>query len=368
MMVLMKMLRPLVENNAWDYCIVWKFGDDPSRCIEWMGCCCSGSQGVCRNVKEEIELLHVPYLCRDVYVKHSIRTSACEKLAMIPSSLSLFHGIHGEVAVSKQPMWLSNDSIGTQIVVPVEGGLIELYRSKHIPEDRRMIENLISRLGVIVDHGLHVDESKNCLSSYLYHHTGPTSELLFAVPQPTTHSLTQGEDKAFKKIKNKKVRGSKYKSKNLDAERNRRQRIKDGLYTLRALVPKISKMDHASIVGDAVDYIIDLQKNIKELQDELKELEEQDCEVNDDEVEVEVEVHEIGAREFLLKLMCSYKPGQFLRIMETVDSLGLEVIDINITTCNASVLNVLNLKAKDKDVAAKSLRDSLLTVCSIKAM
>ncbi|KAJ0537313.1 putative transcription factor MYC/MYB [Helianthus annuus] len=122
MMVLMKMLRPLVENNAWDYCIVWKFGDDPS----------SGSQGVCRNVKEEMELLHVPYLCRDVYVKHSIRTSACEKLAMIPSSLSLFHGIHGEVAVSKQPMWLSNDSIGTQIVVPVEGGLIELYRSKHV--------------------------------------------------------------------------------------------------------------------------------------------------------------------------------------------------------------------------------------------
>ncbi|KAJ0537314.1 putative transcription factor bHLH family [Helianthus annuus] len=211
-----------------------------------------------------------------------------------------------------------------------------------------------------------------------------------------------GDDKAFKKTKNKKVRGSKYKSKNLDAERNRRQRIKDGLYTLRALVPKISKcmiglceqMDHASIVGDAVDYIIDLQKNIKDLQDELKELEEQDSEVNDDEVEVckrpektyynfgfkciisfeslfmkvEVEVHEIGAREFLLKLMCSYKPGQFLRIMETVDSLGLEVIDINITTCNASVLNVLNLKAKDKDVAAKSLRDSLLTVCSIKAM
>ncbi|KAL9997046.1 putative transcription factor bHLH family [Helianthus debilis subsp. tardiflorus] len=202
-----------------------------------------------------------------------------------------------------------------------------------------------------------------------------------------------GDDKAFEKTKNKRVRGSKYKSKNLDAERNRRQRIKDGLYTLRALVPKISKMDHASIVGDAVDYIIDLQKNIKELQDELKELEEQDSEVNGDEVEVckpqktsynfgfkciigfeslfmkvEVEVHEIGAREFLLKLMCSYKPGQFLRIMETVDSLGLEVIDINITTCNASVLNILNLKAKDKDVAAKSLRDSLLTVCSIKAM
>ncbi|KAL4559523.1 hypothetical protein LXL04_031663 [Taraxacum kok-saghyz] len=37
----------------------------PTRHIEWIGCCCSGSHGVCKNVKEEndeIEL-NVPYLC-----------------------------------------------------------------------------------------------------------------------------------------------------------------------------------------------------------------------------------------------------------------------------------------------------------------
>jgi hypothetical protein len=27
----MERLRPLVDSNAWDYCVVWKFGDDPSR-------------------------------------------------------------------------------------------------------------------------------------------------------------------------------------------------------------------------------------------------------------------------------------------------------------------------------------------------
>lgn len=26
-------LRPLVETMAWDYCIVWQFGYDPSRYI-----------------------------------------------------------------------------------------------------------------------------------------------------------------------------------------------------------------------------------------------------------------------------------------------------------------------------------------------
>lgn len=24
-------LRPLVDSKNWEYCVVWKFGDDPSR-------------------------------------------------------------------------------------------------------------------------------------------------------------------------------------------------------------------------------------------------------------------------------------------------------------------------------------------------
>ncbi|KAK9063450.1 hypothetical protein SSX86_017320 [Deinandra increscens subsp. villosa] len=350
MKVLIKMLRPLVETKSWDYCIVWKFSHDPdpdpSRGIEWVGCCCSGSQGVCENVKEENHEigLHVPYICKDTYIKHMIRTSACEKLAMVPSYLSLYHGIHGEVAVSKQPFWLSNvsiilsDSIGTQIIVPVEGGLIELFRSKHVPEDERMIETLISRLGIVVDHGLQENYSENYPSSYLYHHIPPKYQLLFPISQGLSsvflvvethfclafetyklilllihHSTCilfinfvldfwlvkdeiylkamhmgciclhllfhdiSGDDKDFMTTKHKKLNESKYRSKNLVTERNRRKRINDGLYTLRALVPNISKMDKASIVGDAVEYIKDLQRNVKVLQDELKELEESDC-------------------------------------------------------------------------------------------
>lgn len=65
------------------------------RFIKWIGCCCSGSShGVCKNVKEETDELELntPYLCKDTYVKHSVRTKACEKLAVIPSSLPLYPG------------------------------------------------------------------------------------------------------------------------------------------------------------------------------------------------------------------------------------------------------------------------------------
>lgn len=409
---ILELLRPLAESKAWDYCIVWKIGDDPSRCIEWIGCCCSGSQGVCKNVKEENDEmeLHMPYMCKDTYIKHSLRSNACEKLAMIPSYLPLYPGVHGEVAMSKQPFWPSNDSAGTQLVVPVDGGLIELFRSKYVPADQRMIETLMAQLGIIVDFGFHEKDSKTLLNPYPYHHIVPKLELLFPVPQPISLDPTRvsqnrvidesknslgysnsGDGKEIKKAKHKTGK-EQFRSKNLVTERNRRQRMKDGLYTLRALVPRISKMDKAAIVGDAIEYIKELEKNVKELQDELKELEAQDCTMNDCEVEVckpkrafessnqtsakphfcvsnaadkktevQVEVHQIGARDFLLKVICSHKADGFLRIMETIDSLGLEVIDVNVTTCNGYMSNILSVKAKGKEVSGKNLKDLLLT-------
>ncbi|KAK9167851.1 hypothetical protein Scep_003042 [Stephania cephalantha] len=221
--------------------------------------------------------------------------------------------------------------------------------------------------------------------------------------------------------------GRRHQSKNLVAERKRRKKLNDRLYALRALVPKITKMDRASILGDAIEFVKELQKQVKELQDELEELpngdgvdkqhiskiditnpnstahqsempnengsicvgnkleahndslldglnvgsrstsrskQSQDYVVSDDktqQMEVQVDVTQINGSEFYLKVFCEYKPSGFVRLMEAMNSLGLEVTNANVTTFRGLVLNVFKVEKRDNElVQADHVRESLL--------
>ncbi|KAJ6715701.1 TRANSCRIPTION FACTOR SCREAM2-RELATED [Salix koriyanagi] len=62
-------------------------------------------------------------------------------------------------------------------------------------------------------------------------------------------------------------------SRTLISERRRRGRMKEKLYALRSLVPNITKMDKASIIGDAVLYVQELQKQANKLRADIASLE-----------------------------------------------------------------------------------------------
>ncbi|KAI3846353.1 hypothetical protein MKX03_035512 [Papaver bracteatum] len=285
--------------------------------------------------------------------------------------------------------------------------------------------------------------------------------------------------------------GRPHQSKNLVAERKRRKKLSDRLYKLRALVPNISKMDRAAILGDAIEYVQELQKQVKDLQDELEDQPpgDHDQHFQDDynerrknnkqqqissclqlqfdhhqngtsgwptandqhqhdhqtvattgskigladnnhqhqqylagttaarcssisnnnnnnsnivincsqqpsnnnqqssstptwddshgddkqqtqQMEPQVEVNQIERNEFFLKVLCEHKPGGFGRLMEAMNSLGLEVTNANVTTFRSLVLNVFKVEKRDNDemVQADHVRDSLLEITRDRMM
>ncbi|KAF8399705.1 hypothetical protein HHK36_015575 [Tetracentron sinense] len=459
-------LRPIVGTKSWDYCVVWKLGDDPARYIEWMGCCCGGAESA--NTKEGADQ-HVFPTCRDEAFRHPVRTKACVALANLPCCLPLNSGYF-------------NKSVQTRVLIPVVGGLIELFVAEHIPRDQEIIEFVMTQCNISREQETmsvlcSADDSLNkqllCPISmplmdyyistgrqqFLLSETQPDYAPCFeisstgsfdsgsscwsqkatalkksvrnsrrksltksSVPQESGCSnnlIKQEMDLVSKRGKQMcredhlKVRrsldGEHFHSKNLVMERNRRNRIRENLFALRALVPKISKMDRLSILVDALKYIEELQKKVKKLQDEIMEMEQEDYNQNNVELEipnsdgvsyggvsdkkvteedngfryfsptdqnqnssntndmerqmeVQVEVYQIGANEFFLKFFCEKRRGGFTRLMEAINSLGLQVTDVNVTTFKGKVLNILKLEvsmANNEEVQEHQLRDTL---------
>lgn len=57
-----------------------------------------------------------------------------------------------------------------------------------------------------------------------------------------------------------------------------------------------------------------------------------------------LEVHETGEGEFLIRVTQEHKRDGFKRLIEAVDSCGLEIINVNVTRLDLTVMTILNVK------------------------
>ncbi|KAL1545063.1 transcription factor bHLH90-like isoform X1 [Salvia divinorum] len=431
-----ELLREVIDSQPWDYCVIWKLGDDPSRFIEWGACCCGGGR---RGVGIKIKAENLIDECKDSLIKHPITTNACRKLAQLPSSIPLYSGIHGDVVMTNRARWTTQSNAdvelkGTQVLIPVTWGLIELFTTKNVPRDQKIIDYISARFRrhfkqeTMIENAessfqencpppfLHLNlgcqlsqttnyssfEGSSTCSSLSNEHQlvqlGPDHHVMSDmsleksskgyVDSPRLRrkkcadfALTNGNEKVGTKNRQKTERGP-FKSKNLMTERNRRKRIKDREYALRALVPNISKMDKVGTLVDAADYIKELQGSIRNYHQELKALEKEECNEVSATAErpllvcdyadkkgsgsekagilVGVEVIQLGVKEFLVKIISKQRVGAFSRLMECIDCLGLEVAHANVTTLHGLVSNVLTVEAMRSNLDPNTLKHSFV--------
>ncbi|KAL4376380.1 hypothetical protein GQ457_02G015750 [Hibiscus cannabinus] len=157
-----------------------------------------------------------------------------------------------------------------------------------------------------------------------------------------------------KKTKSKRLEGQP--SKNLMAERRRRKRLNDRLSMLRSIVPKISKMDRTSILGDTIDYMKELLERVKKLQEDetkvgfnhlslvnnMKELKPYEMLVRNS-PKFDVEMSGTDTR---IDIRCATKPGLLLSTVNTLEALGLEI-----QQCVISCFNDFSMQASCSEVA-----------------
>ncbi|XP_039010131.1 transcription factor ABORTED MICROSPORES-like [Hibiscus syriacus] len=256
---------------------------------------------------------------------------------------------------------------GTQVLIPVLGGLIELFASNHIPKDHSVIELVTSQCNAVLKPELTSAESytkanlDRCpsiehppfASDSAYMSQGEKFKHLigthYGTKRPRCSQNVSEQQARFVPDRDESVNN---RMRTTEQPEKEKYNSKNFTSPMISLFPNLL-MDKPAILTDAIEFVEDLQQEKKKLEKELMEIEDNISAVKPKQVsssvtetvktEVHVEVNQITKREFLIKLQYEHKRGRFAKLMEGIDSLGLQVIDANVTTFNEKVLSIFKV-------------------------
>ncbi|XP_050292039.1 transcription factor bHLH25-like isoform X1 [Quercus robur] len=170
------------------------------------------------------------------------------------------------------------------------------------------------------------------------------------------------------------------------AERRRREKLGERFIALSAIVPGLKKMDKASVLGEAINYVKELQERIKLFEEQTKkrtvesvvfvkksQLSADDdtssCNENSDnysdEALLEIEAR-ISEKDVLIRIHCEKQKGAIVKILSEIEKLHLIVVNSSVLPFGNSTIDItiiaqkgneFNMTTKD---LVKTLRVALL--------
>ncbi|CAJ2631301.1 unnamed protein product [Trifolium pratense] len=166
----------------------------------------------------------------------------------------------------------------------------------------------------------------------------------------------------------------------VEAERQRREKLNQRFYALRAVVPNISKMDKASLLGDAIAYINELQAKLNVMESEREtfgsstskdgsansrsENRHQNIRVPPPDVDIEASKDEVT-----VKVSCSLDTHPVSKLMETFKEAQISVVESKLAAANDTIYHTFVIKSqgseeltKDKLIAAFSRESNALQI------
>ncbi|KAK4491172.1 hypothetical protein RD792_001903 [Penstemon davidsonii] len=166
------------------------------------------------------------------------------------------------------------------------------------------------------------------------------------------------------------------------AERKRREKLSQRFIALTALVPGLTKMDKASVLGDAIKYMKQLQEKVKILEEQTKkktmesvvfvkksEIYDENCSSSANGPMITETLPEIEARscnkDIIIRIHCEKRKGIMEKAVSEIEKLHLSVVNSNVITFGDSVLNITVVAQKDEEFSmnmkevVKKLRGAL---------
>ncbi|XP_065875689.1 transcription factor bHLH25-like [Euphorbia lathyris] len=166
------------------------------------------------------------------------------------------------------------------------------------------------------------------------------------------------------------------------AERKRREKLSQRFIALSAIVPGLKKMDKASVLGDAIKYLKQLQERVQVLEEQTKKRsvesvilvkkshvsidddssssDENSADGGSDSVLPEIEAR-VSEKDILVRIHCDKQQGVIPKILNQIENLHLSIINTSVLPFGNSTLDITIIAQMDAEfsMAAKDLVKNL---------